>query len=264
MHSDTATPPSNAQEVDLRSPWDSAQSELELSICGTDHQPARIRLTDTGCVIDPDMTFDEWKDGLKAWKWMQTKIKLGFADYIRFGEIRFTKEACDQALQQLEFDLPTITSAIQINSVPPELRYPNLQAEHYVVLARSDMPIKQKIKWAKISSVQQLTPGQLKASMAAGEVVSTATANGRQHGVLTFHGIIQEFSIMMKRVGGIEGILKMKVEEREDLLALLSEPHLCYVAIKESLTAKPAKKKSKPAKKKAKPAKSPAKKKAKK
>jgi hypothetical protein len=219
--------------------------DLELAIVG---EEGTFTLTATGIRVNENMTYDTWKDGFKFFKWADQRLKQGFADYVQYGTLKFGKEKAQMAMEQMELDLPMVKMALEINSVPPELRKPGLDAEHYVVLARSDATLKEKKKWAEVASIQKLSASQLKASMAAGEVISPAAAKQRQTGILSFKGIRQEFDLHLSRIGGAEGIRKMSAEAQADILEDLKAFHDLYV----ELTSKPIALKPRGAKKKAK------------
>jgi hypothetical protein len=222
---------------------------IELSIHGgLDH--TKFRLTASGIDIDQDITFEQWHEGLGLFKWMQSKMKIGFSDYVSFGRIKFGKERTEESLAQLEFDMPTVKAALEIGTVPLELRKPGLEAEHFVVLARSQLSAKQQVKWAETASLQKLSPNQLKHSIDAGEVVTTTVARSRQTGTISLKGIRQEFDIWLRRMDGIEGIRRASIEVQEDLLSDLQAFHELYMALVSP--TKPARKPKKAAKKKAK------------
>lgn len=214
--------------------------------------PPPFTLTRTGIIIPDDLTENNWRDGLKLFKWAQTSLKLGFASYIAYGTAKFGRDKVSAALGQLEFDMPTVTQAMDINTVPDEIRYDNLTADHYIVLARSsDLTKAKKADWSRIASEQNLTPPQLKASIAAGEVVSVSVTRQQQHGIIGIHGIRQELDIWLNRVGGIDGILKMDQAHQDEILGEIERFADLYAQIKAGTGDK------KPDKK---PAKAPAKK----
>lgn len=177
------------------------------------------------------MTFEEYKDGLKGWKLLKQKVDLVFSEFVEWGSLKFGREKVHHELSQLQFDLADVKKAIAISTVPAEMRHPNLTAEHYVALARSALPAKQKAKWAKTASQQSLTPSQLKASIEAGEVVTTPVARQQQHGIITVHGIAQEIKVWLNRVGGIEGIKKMSPEDQSVIRDVLREAAEVYNAL---------------------------------
>lgn len=217
------------------------QPELELALFTKDgEQRSAFTLTKSGIIIRDDLTEPEWKDGLKLFHWAQHSLKMGLSQYISFGKAK--KFNVDDALAQLEFDLPTVKAALDLATVPLEMQHPNLNAEHYLVLARADDTSKtQKVKWARIAAEQHLTPPQLKASIAAGEVVSVSTTRQQQHGIVSIHGIRQEVDIWLNRVKGVEGILKMDRPHQQEILELLKPIADLYAQILKGSSGKPKK-----------------------
>lgn len=211
--------------------------QLELSIFRGDSLTAvaRVQLTDTGCVFDPEITREEWREGLRTIKEIRGRADLIIADYVKFGELQWGRDAVLEAMQQLEFQMPEVRRLMDINSVPAEIRKPNLTPDHYVILGRADIPLKQKAKWAGVASEQRLTPTQLKASIEAGEVVDVQAARQMSHGVISVHGIHQEFTIWLKRVGGIEGLLALDQENRMEVWRQLDRIVEVGLKLRESL-----------------------------
>lgn len=200
---------------------DSKSLQLELMIGGETDAGAMITLTDQGVELDESMTEDQWKSGLRMFKWAKSRLDMGLAGYISFGRLKFGKEVVDACLTQLEFDMPTVQRAIDISTIPEDIRHDNLDSSHYVVLARSDLTKPQRAKWAKTASEQSLSASVLKASIAAGHVVPASVAAAHNTGVLTIQGVVQEFEIWIKRVGGIEGIIKQAPEDRQAVVDYL-------------------------------------------
>jgi len=151
-------------------------------------------------------------------RWAQTSLKTGLADYIKFGEAKFGADKVGECITQLEFPLADITKAVDINSVPAGIRKQNLSAEHLVVLARADVTPKQQEKWAETAVKENLSAVQLKESIKQGTVVSAAVAAKNNHGVITIHGIRMEADIWLRRMGGLEGIAKLGKEERDEII----------------------------------------------
>lgn len=151
-------------------------------------------------------------------RWAQTSLKTGLADYIKFGEAKFGADKVGECITQLEFPLADITKAVDINSVPKEIRKHNLSAEHLVVLARADVTPKQQAKWAETAASENLSAVQLKESIKQGTVVSASVAAKNNHGVITIHGIRMEADIWLRRMGGLEGIAKLGKDERDEIV----------------------------------------------
>ena len=216
---------------------------------------AGIQLTDTGCRVPEETSWEDWKKGLQGFKWMLGKVKLGFADYQKFGRKKFGDEAVNEQLEQLSFDLHLVTDAMDISTIPEEMRYPNLTSDHYKILARSGLKDAAKATWAKTASEGGLSPIQLKASIARGTVTpSTSVAKAQSHGVVTIQGIAQEFQLWLKRLGGNGEILKMPLEEQMEIAKEIRQIAATYACIMNE-PAKPTRKPrgTKPAKKAAKP-----------
>jgi len=169
----------------------------------------QIHITEHGVELDDALSFDDYREGLRALKDLHSRSKLVLADYVRQGKIKYGDIAVDTAMGQLEFDLPTVKAIVNINSVPASLREHNLEADHYVVLAKAALTPQQREKWAKTAADQNLTASTLKASINAGEVQTPAQAKSKNHGIASAHGIRAEFEIWLRRVGGVKGILKM-------------------------------------------------------
>lgn len=199
-----------------------------------------ITLTDQGVVLKDDMSYEEWHEGLRIFKWGKERMDLGFAGYLKFGDLKFGKEKVGASLGQLEFDLGDVTTAMYVNTVPDSLRKDNLSTGHYVVLARAGITPKQMEKWSDIASEQKLSPSQLKASIQHGEVIDPSVVKQQTHGILTIHGISQEFDVWMRRVGGKAGIGKMSDEAREEIAGELEKFAELYEFVAESLAQIPS------------------------
>lgn len=179
-----------------------------------------IALTDSGVTISDDMTHEQWVEGLRGWKWLNAKLKMGLADYIKWGELKFGKERVDDWLDQLEFAMPLVNAARQITAIPESIRHDGLSSDHYVVLARAQtqdgkpLPEKQISKWAKTASEQNLSPSRLRESIQQGEVVTDAVARQQRSGIVSPVGIAREIEIWFRRVGEYEGIAKLDNDNR--------------------------------------------------
>lgn len=193
---------------------------VELSVvCGA--ESGLFTITETGLEISEDISFDQFKQILRVLKLAKYKSTIWLADAIAFGNRIFGTAVVEDALEQLEFDMPVVRAAITVGSIPEELRYANLDSDHYVVLAGAEDP-KEQIKWARIASEKHLNPSQLKFSMAEGEIVDRAAARQLNTGVITPHGIRQSFDVWLRRMGGLEGIKKLELDMQEEIVEELS------------------------------------------
>jgi hypothetical protein len=183
----------------------------------------KIHFSNVGVTLDEDLSFEEFRDGLRVVKRMHSRSTLMLADLKRAGEVKFGEIAVEQAMGQLEFDMPTVKAIININSVPASLREHDLEPEHYVALAKADITPKQREKWAATAASQNLSASTLKASIAEGEVVTPGQAKSKNHGIASPHGLNAEFAIWLRRVGGIKGVMQMDEGYAEDIARELAD-----------------------------------------
>lgn len=177
----------------------------------------------TGSVeFAPDVSFEQWKEGLRVAKIYKRKVAIIVADFIGFGVSRFGAAKVDETLEQLEFEATLVKAAIAINSVPKTLRFENLEGDHYVELNKAKLDKKAATKWARIASEQHLTPTQLRFSIAEGEVVDRAVAKQQSTGIYTIHGIRQEFDVWSRRVGGLTGVKAMDLDHQVEIMEELA------------------------------------------
>lgn len=197
---------------------------MELAIVRGE-RVVKIKLTDIGLEIPEDLVFEEWFALLDSIKWHREKLTIALADVIEFGNKHFSAQKVSESLEQLEFELPFVKSAIAVNTIPIEMRHPELTSDHYIELSKADLTKKEKSKWAEIAAKLRLSPTQLRISIAAGEVVDTAAARALSTGVITIPGIRQEFDVWLHRVGGLDGVKKMESDTKQEIFEEL-EPIL--------------------------------------
>jgi len=177
---------------------------------------------DRPITIREDLTLEEFKEGLRSFKVMRQRLdsmmEIGQSDYIAWGKLKFGKDAVNASLAQLEFDMPTVNRALDIQNIPTELRQPNLEADHYVVLARAGLKKAKQVYWSKLASQLNLSPSQLKLSIVKGEVTSAGESKKLTHGILSIHGVRHELDIWLSRVGGAEGIKKLEPAVQNEIV----------------------------------------------
>lgn len=174
-------------------------------------------------LIAEDTDHSQWCEILKTVKHFRRCADTTLAGVIRFGIDHFGLDQVNNDLEQMEFEATFVKTAVAINSVPKELRLPNLKGEHYVELVRANIPKDELLKWGRIASDQHLTPTQLRLSIKEGEIVDVAATKALQHGVITIQGIHQTFSVWLRRVGGLQGVAKMDHENKEEILGEINE-----------------------------------------
>ncbi len=195
---------------------------IELAIV-KGQESGTFTLTPTGIQIAEDLSFDQWGLGLRIIKWYHDKSEIALSDWIAWGKEKWGEDKVNGCLEQLEFAQVMVKAAVAIDQIPLDLRYPQLEGSHYVELARSGLKEKDLVKWAKIAAEQGLTPSQLRISIAEGEVVDQAAVKALTHGVITPHGIRQQFDIWLQRVGGFDGIISLEPDIQEEIMGEINE-----------------------------------------
>jgi len=110
-----------------------------------------------------------------------------------------------------------ISRAVDLNSVPQNIRDKGLSSEHLVVLARGGLNDKEMEKWAGEAKKHSMTPVQLKESIKQGIVVTAEVAKKNTHGVITIQAIRMEAEIWLRRMGGMEALITLDDEAREEI-----------------------------------------------
>jgi len=198
-------------------------SEIELQVVNGETSGLFKLNTQTGGIeFSPDVSFEQWREVLRLAKTIKRKAAITVADCIAFGVPKWGAAKVDEALEQLEFEATFVKAAIAVNSVPRNVRFENLDGDHYVELSKAKLSKPQTVKWARIASEQRLTPTQLRLSISEGEVVDRAAARQQKTGVITVQGIRQEFDIWSRRVGGLEGVKAMDMDHQVEIMEELS------------------------------------------
>lgn len=192
-------------------------TEIEIAIVRGETSGV-LRIENNIAKLSEDTSFDQWKEGLRFIKWVRKRAAIAVCDYIDFGVKKWGREMIDHALEQLELEATLVKAAIAINAIPQDLRFDNLDGDHFVELSKADLPRKDIVRWARIASEQGLTPMQLRFSIIEGEVVDRAAAKQQGTGVYTVHGIRQSFDIWVRRVGGLAGVLQMDIDHQTEIM----------------------------------------------
>jgi len=224
------TPPEKPTGAELAT---TTQPDLFISFGNAEGglQPA-FRLTDTGIEVPDDLTADQYRIGLKSFKWMRDRIDTAQARYIEIGIARFGKETVESYLAQLEFDMPDVKRSFTINSLPESVRKLELSAEHFVVLARAGLKPEQQASWAEAAVTQHLAPAQLKMAIAVGS--SNPPAGRQNSGIISIHGIRTEFDMWLKRCKGADGIKKMEEGNQKEIIQELQPMYELYLELTNS------------------------------
>lgn len=168
-------------------------------------------------------TFEQWKELLRTWREASDKFHFGLADLLVYGNEHFGKARVDQVVQQMEFDVADAIRAMSIGQIPLDLRSENLSSEHYFVMARANLSVKEQGRWAAIATKENLTALELQKSIAAGHVVKAEVSSGesgRNSGIATIQGMRFWFERWSSKVGGRDAVLAW---DRDTRAAWLSE-----------------------------------------
>lgn len=234
-------------------------TDLTIAIGRAGHKPSKaFQILDGKLILSDDMDWAEYVNGMSFFKRLTDDLKLYRSQYVAFGHLKFGKDKVNNCMAQLEFELEDVRKDIEVASIPDEVRQDGLKAEHYTTLARSGLKKPQMAKWAKIAAEKNLTPGQLKASIATGEVVTESQARAQNSGILSLHGIAMELEIWLRRAGGLDELRKKPADQRAmlaDQIKIACDIHAALTAAtkakaprkptKGSKTAKRAKKAAK-------------------
>jgi hypothetical protein len=164
-----------------------------------------------------DLTFEQWKMGLRLVRIYRKRASIAAAEYLAIGIKKWGRKKVDEALEQLELELTLVKTAVAVNSVPRELIFENINDEHFVEISKAQLPKAKAIKWARIASEQRLTPAQLRLSIVHGEVVDRDATKMLSTGMITIQGIRQSFDIWYRRVGGINGVRAMDLDHQIEI-----------------------------------------------
>lgn len=208
------------------------QRNLTIAISGEDDDLQRaFRITEGKLIIPDSLSWPEYANGMSLFKSLTDNLKLYRSQYVAFGHLKFGKDRVNNCMAQLEFEMDDVRKDIEIASIPASVRRDSLKAEHYTVLARAGIKTKEQAKWAGIAATQNLTPGQLKASIAAGEVVTQDQARSQNSGILTLSGISMELETWLRRAGGLEELRKKPADQREMLAGQIKIACDIYAAL---------------------------------
>ena len=203
----TATPPNIPESIEL--------AILPMT-------DARVRVLPTRLEFVGDLTFEQWREGLRLWQQASIIYHCGLADLINYGRKQFGDEKVDETLEFFAFDFADVMKAHAIGQLSLELRVVELTSEHYYVLSKS-LPgaTKEQGKWAAIAAKEKLSPSELKASIEKGKLVRQSQIEqdrGSGSGVPNIQGLSLVFQRWEKQVGGEAQILAQSKDWKEKFL----------------------------------------------
>ena len=206
--------------LDARNP---AQWALEGFSMGNSGTYAPVRLTSLGMEVVQELTLEQLKELIIAFKGMDTFCALNLADLLNYGAQKFGGEQMELLLESVEFDYATARKAVSLLQVPRSLRNEDLSKEHYFGV--STLPHADQVEWLNAAVVHGLSPLELKRSIESGRVLrkdEISTLSGSGSGVFTYQGVITGFERWSRKVGGTARILAWSNAEKEQWLADMS------------------------------------------
>lgn len=221
-------------------------TDLSISISSNGSRPhAAFQIIAGKLVIPEELEWNEYVNGMSFFKRMTDDLKLYRSQYVAYGHLRYGKDRVNNCLAQLEFELDDVRKDIEVASIPDSIRHDGLKAEHYIALARGGLNKREMARWAKTASEQNLTPGQLKASIATGEVVTESQARLQNSGVLSLHGLGMELGVWLRKAGGLEELKKKPADQRAMLADQIKIACDIYAALTAPTEAKAPRKPAK-------------------
>jgi len=180
-----------------------------------------VRMTATGLEFAEGITVNQWRECVAALRQIKHSYVGALSDAISYGRRSFGDDVVSQEIKQLEFEAEDLQRAVAIGQLTLDFRRDSgLTSEHLYVLARSCQTEEERGKWAATARAENLSPMELKRSIAAGHVVHSddhAETTGRGSGIVTIHAIAFTFQKWLRNVGGSKGLSKMSASEREQV-----------------------------------------------
>jgi hypothetical protein len=182
-----------------------------------------FRITALGLEVTEDLTLDEIKALLVAFKGMDSACALNLADLLSYGKKMYGGEQMEMLLETVEFDYVTARKAISLADIPVGLRHVDLEKEHYFVVAALEYV--DQVRWLDLAIKEKLSALELQRSIEAGRILrkaDIAAMSGSGSGVFTYQGILTSFDRWCRKVGGDEKILSWDAEQKRRWLTDMS------------------------------------------
>jgi len=116
-----------------------------------------VKVTPVGAKVLFELSYAEWSAQVsKMWD-LYRAMPFILGDLIAYGEHRWG-HTYDQALDATDYEYDTLASFVWVcSNVPFEIRRPSLTFEHHKAVARSSIPIKDKVHYLELA--EQKAPG---------------------------------------------------------------------------------------------------------
>jgi hypothetical protein len=197
---------------------------------------APVRITALGLEVVQDMTLEQVRELLLAFKNMDSVCALNLSDLLAYGHKTFGAEQMELLLEEVSFDYSVARKAISLMDIPAGLRHVKLNKEHYFVV--SALTYVEQAKWLKLTIEEDLTPLELKRSIEAGLLLrkgDISDLSGSNSGISTYQAVITGFERWCKKVGGTEKITAWADEHKRRWLQDMSSVVSLIETVRKSL-----------------------------
>lgn len=183
----------------------------------------RVQHSETGATFNENMTQDQWTEYGSFLRRTKAMWHFFHADWLRFGRGKFGTDVVEATLNQLQFDFSDMERSSAIALLPEGSRLPGLTTAHHYVLG---VAVDHEVigadgvdKWLKLALEHNLSPAELKESIAAGKIVRHEHESGsNRDGYLPIHGLGTMFERWRKTTSERVPLEKIPVEQKREIL----------------------------------------------
>jgi hypothetical protein len=186
-----------------------------------------IELSDSTLTFKEDTTRAQWREvGIMLAKASNASTRW-IASWRRFGAVKFGEDVVELESGQLLFPSMALAQAKQLEMLPEEVFEMGISPQHAKVLSEECSGPADISRWAKTALKENLTAGELRASIADGRIVRRSDGESKGGGSLpTVHGVRGLFDRWASQT-----LKERPLEEwqADDLKALLDELKPIYL-----------------------------------
>ena len=170
------------------------EHDITLYIKGKDgtnpHLNTSISITESGLTFQENTTRKEWREVGMMLARATTASTRWVASWRKYGTMAFGSEVVELESGQLCFPSVVTAQAKQLEILPEEVFATGISAQHAKVLAEECNGPADMSRWANLALKENLTAGELRASIDAGKVTRRTDAEVQGGGSLaTIHGV---------------------------------------------------------------------------
>ena len=186
-----------------------------------------ITISESGLTFAEGTTRTQWREGGVMLSEASKNLTRWIASWRKYGTVAFGSEVVDLESGQLCFPSVVMAQAKQLEILPEEVFATGISAQHAKVLAEECHGPADMSRWAHVALKENLTAGELRASIEVGKVTRRVEAEIQGGGSLaTIHGVrglYDRWASVTLRERPLEGW------HPEDLRALLDELKPIYL-----------------------------------